>query len=69
MGEVRDEPWTFTSKSLVLSFSDERLVLDYTTAAYVVISSPLISITAGKCLILLSYFNPLKNILKEQFLY
>ena len=54
MEEVRDEPWPSTSKSLVLPFFDERLVLDYTTATYVVISSPCISITAGKCLILLA---------------
>lgn len=39
-------------------------------AAYVVISSPLISITAGECLIFTCcYFNPFQNILKEQFLY
>lgn len=54
MGEVRDESWTSTSKSLVLSFSVERLMLDYTTATYVVISSPLTSTTAGKCLILVA---------------
>lgn len=53
-GQVRDEPWTFTSKSLILSFSNEGLMLDYTMAAYVVISSPLISITTGECLILLA---------------